>query len=78
MKVKYFPDTDTLLVNFSDKRIVETRDLNENVLVEFDEHGRVVSMTIEHAKQQTDVTEFSYQLSPPTGASPRSLPDPAD
>jgi uncharacterized protein YuzE len=62
MKVKYFPDTDTLLVNFSDKRIVETRDLNENVLMEFDDHGRVVSITIEHAKQQTDVTEFTYQL----------------
>ncbi len=63
MKVKYFPDTDTLLVSFSDRPIVETRDLNENVLVEFDEAGRVVSMTIEHAKQQTDVGEFSYQLS---------------
>ncbi len=62
MKVKYFPDTDTLLVNFSDRRIVETRDLNENVLVELDESGRVVSMTIEHARQQTDVAEFSYQL----------------
>jgi uncharacterized protein YuzE len=62
MKVKYFPDTDTLLVNFSDKKITETRDLNENVLVELDQEGRVVSMTIEHAKQQTDVGEFSYQL----------------
>lgn len=62
MKVKYFPDTDTLLVGFSDRRIVETRDLNENVLVEFDEDGHVVSLTIEHAKQQTDVGEFSYQL----------------
>ena len=62
MKVRYFPDTDTLLVNFSDRPIVETRDLNENVLVELDEEGRVVSMTIEHAKQQTDVGEFSYQL----------------
>jgi uncharacterized protein YuzE len=62
MKVKYFPDTDTLLVNFSDKSIVDTRDLNEDVLVELDEKGRVVSMTIEHAKQQTDVGEFSYQL----------------
>ena len=62
MKVKYFPDTDTLLVNFSDKKIVETRDLNENVLVELDQEGHVVSMTIEHAKQQTDVGEFSYQL----------------
>jgi uncharacterized protein YuzE len=62
MKVRYFPDTDTLLVNFSDRPIVETRDLNENVLVELDEEGRVVSMTIEHAKQQTDVGESSYQL----------------
>jgi uncharacterized protein YuzE len=62
MKVKYFPDTDTLLVNFSDRKIAETRDLNENVLVELDESGHVVSMTIEHAKRQTDVGEFTYQL----------------
>ena len=61
MKVKYFPDTDTLLVDFSNNRIVETRDLNEDVLVELDDAGHVVSMTIEHAKQQTDVAEFSYQ-----------------
>jgi len=62
MKVKYFPDTDTLLLSFSDRRVVETRDLGEDVLVEFDGDGHVVSMPIEHAKQQTDVTEFSYQL----------------
>ena len=62
MRVRYFPDTDTLLVSFSDRRIVETRDLSDNVLVEFDEDGHIVSMTIEHAKQQTDVSEFSYQL----------------
>jgi uncharacterized protein YuzE len=62
MKVRYFPDTDTLLVDFSDRKVAETRDLNENVLVELDESGHVVSMTIEHAKQQTDVDEFSYRL----------------
>jgi uncharacterized protein YuzE len=62
MKVRYFPDTDTLLVDFSDRKVTETRDLNENVLVELDESGHVVSMTIEHAKQQTDVAEFSYRL----------------
>jgi len=62
MNVRYFPDTDTLLVNFSDREIVETRDLTEDVLIELDEQGRLVSMTIEHAKQQMNVTEFSYQL----------------
>ncbi len=62
MKAKYFVDTDTLLLTFSDHPIVETYDLNEDVLVETDENGHVVSMTVEHAKQQTDVNEFSFQL----------------
>lgn len=29
---------------------------------ETDKDGHIVSMTVEHAKQQTDVNEFSYQL----------------
>ena len=62
MKIKYFPDTDTLLVDFNDRKIAETRNLNEDILVELDENGHLVSMTIEHAKQQTNVSEFSYQL----------------
>lgn len=62
MKAKYFPDTDTLLLQFSDAEIAETYDLNENVLVEVDKTGRLVSMTVEHAKEQMDVSEFSYQL----------------
>ena len=62
MKVRYFPDTDTLLIDFSDRKIVETRDINERVLVEIDEDGQLVSMTIEHAGSQTDINEFSYQL----------------
>ena len=62
MQTKYFADTDTLMLQFSKQDIVETYDLNEDVLIEVDKDGHVVSMTIEHAKQQTDVNEFSYQL----------------
>jgi len=62
MQAKYFADTDTLLLTFSNHDIVETFDLNENVLVEVDENGSIVSMTVEHAQKQTDVNEFSYQL----------------
>ncbi len=64
MRVRYFSDTDTLLVDFNENPITETRDLNENVLVELDKDGRVVSLTIEHAKDQTDVSEFTYRLAP--------------
>jgi uncharacterized protein YuzE len=61
MKVKYFPETDTLLVELSDHAITDTRDLNKNTLVEFDAVGNLVSMTIEHAKEQTDIKEFIFQ-----------------
>ena len=64
MQIKFFPDTDTLLLLFSDSEIVETYDLNENILVEIDAVGNIVSMTVEHAKQQTNVNEFSFQLAP--------------
>ena len=55
MNIKYFPETDTLLIDFADREIVETRDLNENILVEFDSDGELVSMTIEHAKNPVEV-----------------------
>ena len=61
MEMKYFPDTDTLLINFTHKDIVETRNINENILIELDRDGQLVSMTIEHAKQHMDIENFSYQ-----------------
>jgi uncharacterized protein YuzE len=60
MKITYFKDTDTLLVNFNNNEITETKDLNENILVELDKSGNVVNMTIEHAKQQTEISSFSF------------------
>jgi len=62
MQAKYFADTDTLLLEFSQHDIAETYDVNKDVLVEVDNQGHVVSMTIEHAAEQTNVNEFSYQL----------------
>ena len=60
MKIEYFTDTDTLLIELSTHEITETRDLNENTLVEFDSEGKLVSMTIEHAKEQANMEEFVF------------------
>lgn len=50
MKVKYFEDTDTLYVELSDSHIAQTKELNENLYVDLDSEGKVVSFTVEHAK----------------------------
>ena len=60
MKITYFENTDTLLVYFNNNEIVETKDLNENTLIELDKNGKVVSMTIEHAKEQTEISSFTF------------------
>lgn len=49
MKVKYFRDTDTALFEFADRPVDETREIAENVIVDLDKDGNLVSMTIEHA-----------------------------
>ncbi len=49
MNVKYFRDTDTALLTFSDAQVEETREISENVLIDLDGAGNLVSMTIEHA-----------------------------
>ena len=61
MKVKYFPDTDTAHVEFMTKEIQETKEISENIYVDIDENGNLVSMTIEHAKANAGLWEFSYQ-----------------
>ena len=61
MEIKYFPDTDTLLINFTDSVITETTDATENALIELGEEGELVSMTIEHASDYVDVESFSYR-----------------
>jgi uncharacterized protein YuzE len=60
MKIKYFKNTDTLLVHFNNNEVSETKDLNENVLLDLDKDGNVVSITIEHARQQTEISSFSF------------------
>ncbi len=61
MKIQYFEDTDTLYIIFSNNSPVETRDLDEDTLLDLDEDGRLCSMTIEHAKNRVGLPEVDYE-----------------
>lgn len=61
MKVKYFPDTDTALIEFTDREVYETKEISEDIYVDLDQNGNLVNMTIEHAKAKVGLREFSYQ-----------------
>ena len=61
MKVKYFSDTDTAHIEFSDRGVHETKEISENIYIDVDEEGNIVSMAIEHARANAGLWEFSYQ-----------------
>jgi uncharacterized protein YuzE len=61
MKIKYFQETDTLYIEFKPADIAETRDLDENTILDLDGSGNICALTIEHAKDRTDIPQFSYE-----------------
>jgi len=61
MKIRYFAETDTLLIEFRDVPVAETRDLDENTLLDLDAEGNIRAITIEHASTRTDAPTFSYE-----------------
>jgi uncharacterized protein YuzE len=60
MKVTYFEDTDTAFVELIDAPVEETRELNENVYLDLDAHGNLVSLTIEHARERANPPEMLF------------------
>jgi len=61
MKIRYFTDTDTLLIEFRDLPVAETRDLDENTVLDVDADGNICSITVEHASTRTDIPQCSYE-----------------
>ena len=62
MKIKYFTDTDTLYIELRAADIVETRDLDEDTVLDVDAQGGICAITVEHASERADVPRFSYEL----------------
>ena len=61
MKVQYFADTDTLHIEFRSTDVAETRDLDENTTLDLDAKGQICGITVEHAKERTELPKFSYE-----------------
>ncbi len=64
MKIKYFQDTDTLYIEFRGTEAVETRDLDEDTLLDIDKDGNICAITVEHAKARTNIPQFSFEQIP--------------
>ena len=58
MKINYYPDTDSLYIEFSDKESSESVEISEGVVLDYDEVGTLVGMDIDNANKKMNLSEL--------------------
>ena len=61
MKIRYYQDTDTLYIEFKPAEVSESRDLDEDTVLDLDRDGNLCAITVEHASKRTDIPHFSFE-----------------
>ena len=55
MLFRYFPETDTLYIEFRPGQAAETVEVSETVLVDLNCEGHVIGIDIDNASRQVDI-----------------------
>ncbi len=58
MKINYYPDTDSLYIEFSEKESSESVEISEGVVLDYDEEGVLVGMDIDNANKKINLREL--------------------
>lgn len=61
MKIRHFPDTDNLWIELRPSPMVETRDVDDDTLVELDSAESMCATTIQHGSQRADLATFDFE-----------------
>ena len=57
-KLNYFPDTDSLYIDLSQRPSVESQEVSEGVVLDYDAEGNLVGIDIDHASSKLDLREL--------------------
>ena len=58
MKLNYHPETDSLYIDLSEKTSVETREISEGVLLDYDAEGQLVGIDIDNASNKVQLKDL--------------------
>lgn len=64
MRLRYYPETDSLYVEFKDGPGVETREVTDGLNVDLDAGGEVVGFDIDHASKRLDLSTLETEALP--------------
>jgi uncharacterized protein YuzE len=57
MKLNYYRDTDSLYIDLSSKPSVESKEISEGLVLDYDSNGNLVGIDIDNASSKIDLKE---------------------
>ena len=64
MKFHYYPETDSLYIELSEKSSVDSHEVAAGVVLDFDAHGHLVGIDIDRASEVVDLSRVETQALP--------------
>jgi uncharacterized protein YuzE len=58
MKLAYYPETDSLYIDLAQRPSVESREISEGVVLDYDADGNLVGIDIDNASQKVQLREL--------------------
>jgi len=64
MKLQYYPETDSLYIDLASRPSVESREVSEGVVLDYDAEGNLVGIDIDKASLKMDLAEVTLNTWP--------------
>lgn len=64
MRLNYYPETDSLYIDLSERASVESREISEGVILDYDAEGKLVGIDIDHASAKVELKKLTLNKLP--------------
>lgn len=64
MKLDYYPETDSLYIDLSEKASVESKEISDGVVLDYDAEGHLVGIDIDNASKKVQLKELTLSRLP--------------
>lgn len=64
MKINYYPETDSLYIDLSERPSAESKEISEGVVLDYDAEGNLVGIDIDNASKKVQLKELTLRKLP--------------
>ncbi len=64
MKLNYYPETDSLYIDLSERPSAESREISEGIVLDYDAQGNLVGIDIDNASRKVDLKKLTLNKLP--------------